>query len=192
MLCRSQVDGLLIDAGVSLWQLDSPERGFSFRFDAPLNMAFDRTQSRTGYDLVNTLTERELASLIREFSDERWAERIAGSIVAARRRETIRTTTQLAAIIRAAIPARYRLRAQARADIDPATRTFAALRQSTNDELGSLEAAIPNAATVLAPNAVMVVLTYSSNEDRIVKQQDRKSTRLNSSHIQKSRMPSSA
>ncbi len=178
-----QVDGLIIDAGVSLWQLTHPERGFSFRRDAEFNVAYDRSQHRTGYDLVNLLPEHELASLIRKYSNERWADRIAHRIVEARRRQPIRRTAQLAEIVTAAIPARFR-----HATIDPATRTFAALRQSTNDDWGSLEAAIPNAATIMAPNATLVVLTYTSAEDRLVKSQFK---RLSAPRQRKQRYPQS-
>jgi 16S rRNA (cytosine1402-N4)-methyltransferase len=156
-------DGILLDLGVSSLQLDLPERGFSFRTDGPLDMRMDPAQPATAADLVNTLPERELADLIFRFGEERFSRRIARRIVEARSQQPFRTTRELAEVVRRAVPR------SAGARIDPATRTFQALRIAVNHELDLLEPALVAACDALAPGGRLVVLTYHSLEDRIVK-----------------------
>ncbi|CAN5569420.1 16S rRNA (cytosine(1402)-N(4))-methyltransferase RsmH [soil metagenome] len=155
------VTGVLFDLGVSSWQLDNPERGFSYRADAPLDMRMDRTGGPTAADVVNVYPEAELARVLRRYGDERFARRIAHAVVAAR---PVATTGELAEIVRTAIPAAAR-----RHGGHPAKRSFQALRIEVNGELASLAASIDRALAVLAPGGRAVVLTYHSGEDRIVK-----------------------
>jgi 16S rRNA (cytosine1402-N4)-methyltransferase len=155
------LDGVVLDLGVSSFQLDDPGRGFSFRSDGPLDMRMDPV-GPTAADLVNTLPERELAEILFTFGEERASRRIARSIVAARGRVPITTTTQLAGIIRAVLP-------PDRSGIDPATRSFQALRIRVNDELGAIAPALAAAARLLRPGGRLVVVAFHSLEDRIVK-----------------------
>jgi 16S rRNA (cytosine1402-N4)-methyltransferase len=155
------LDGVVLDLGVSSFQLDDPSRGFSFRGDGPLDMRMSRA-GRTAADLVNTLPERELADLLFELGEERASRRIARAIVAARAEAPIATTGRLAAIIRAVLP-------PDRSGIDPATRSFQALRISVNDELGEVARALAQASELLAPGGRLVVVSFHSLEDRIVK-----------------------
>ena len=158
------VDGALFDLGVSSHQLEAAERGFSFRQDAPLDMRMDPTQPITARELVNSLPERELAELIRTFGEDRWAKRIAKFIVDRRARGPIETTRELAGAILAAIPVGARTE-----HIHPATRTFQALRIAVNCELEVLQAGLEQAISLLAQGGRVVVLSYHSLEDRIVK-----------------------
>ena len=161
------VDGVLFDLGVSSHQLDTPERGFSFKEpDAPLDMRMNPDGGGpTAADLLNTLGERELSTLIRENSDEHWAARIARFAVERREKERFRTVGQLVEAVHAAIPVKARPD-----DKHAATRTFQALRIAVNDELGILEDALESGVSRLAPGGVAAVLSYHSLEDRIVKQ----------------------
>jgi 16S rRNA (cytosine1402-N4)-methyltransferase len=156
------LSGALFDLGVSSPQLDEAERGFSYRHDGPLDMRMDRREERTAADIVNGYDEAELARVIRDFGDERFAGRIARAIVAAR---PISTTAELASIVTTAIPAATRRRGG-----HPAKRTFQALRIEVNSELGQLPDAIDQAIDATAPRGRVAVLTYHSGEDRIVKQ----------------------
>lgn len=161
------VDGILFDLGVSSYQLDTPDRGFSFKDpEAPLDMRMNPAGGGlTAADLLNTLTERELSTMIRENSDEHWAARIA-RFAAERRVETpYRTVGQLIETVHAAMPARARPE-----DKHAATRTFQALRIAVNDELTILGHALESAADRLAKGGTLIVLSYHSLEDRIVKQ----------------------
>lgn len=160
------VDGCLIDAGMSLWQVDTPERGMSFRYDAPLDMRFDRSvnQPTTAADLVNTLRADQLAELFYQAGETRWARSIAESIINRRRQQRITTTAQLIALVEATIPARHQLRSR-----HPVTRVFAALRQAVNEELDAIANGLIAAANITAPSGRIVVLSYSSSEDRIAK-----------------------
>ncbi len=159
------VDGVLFDLGVSSHQLDTPERGFSYRADAPLDMRMDPTQGTTAYHLVNGLSEDELTDLIRRFGEERWARRIANFIVCHRQeRGLIETTGELVEIIKAAVP-----RTARRDGPHPARRTFQALRIGVNNELGSLEAALRAACFRLRAGGRVVVLSFHSLEDRTAK-----------------------
>lgn len=153
--------GVLFDLGVSSPQFDEAERGFSYRHDAPLDMRMDTTQSLTAASVVNEYDIKRLENVIRDYSDERFAYRIARALVAAR---PVLTTVQLAEVVTAAIPAAARRRGG-----HPAKRTFQALRIEVNQELEILEAAMNAAIARLAPHARLAVLTYHSGEDRIVK-----------------------
>ncbi len=155
------LDGVVLDLGVSSFQLEAAGRGFSFRADGPLDMRMGRS-GPTAADLVNTLPERELADLLFSLGEERRSRRVAAAIVAARGRARIETTGQLAAIVRAVVPA-------SRDGIDPATRSFQALRIRVNDELGAIERGLEAAAALLAPGGRLVVVSFHSGEDRIVK-----------------------
>jgi 16S rRNA (cytosine1402-N4)-methyltransferase len=157
------VAGALADLGVSSMQLDSEGRGFSFRRDEPLDMRMDRSKGPTAADLVADVEEEALANIIFEFGEERYSRRIARAIVAARRSAPVRTTAQLADIVRRAIPRRGYQR------IDPATRTFQALRILVNRELEGLETFLADAARRLLRGARLVVISFHSLEDRIVK-----------------------
>lgn len=159
------VEGVLFDLGVSSHQLESAERGFSFRYNAPLDMRMDTAQAVTARELVNSLSERRLAELIWKFGEERWAKRIAKFIVDRRARRPIETTWELAEIIRAAIPERARAE-----HIHPATKAFQALRIAVNQELESLQAGLDAAVRLLARDGRVCVLSYHSLEDRIVKE----------------------
>lgn len=155
------VSGVLFDLGVSSPQLDRPDRGFSYRAAGPLDMRMDRASARTAADVVNGYPPDRLASVLRELGDERFAGRIAAAVVAAR---PIGTTTELAEVVRAAIPAATR-----RQGGHPAKRTFQALRIEVNDELQVLGTALDQVIELLAPRGRVVVLSYHSGEDRIVK-----------------------
>jgi len=158
-----KVDGVLADLGVSSMQLDVPGRGFSFRQDAPLDMRMDTTAGPTAAESLRNVDEQTLANLIYEFGEERHSRRIARAIVAARGEAPIETTGQLAAIVRRAIPRKGYMR------IDPATRTFQAIRIWVNRELEGLDAFLGDASRRLAMNGRMVVITFHSLEDRIAK-----------------------
>lgn len=157
------VDGFVLDIGVSSMQIDQAERGFSFRFDGPLDMRMDQGSGESAADLVNTMGETDLADLIYAYGDERHSRRIAKAIVAARKVEPITTTGKLASIIRTVVPKTKK------DDIDPATRTFQALRIAVNDELGELQRALEGAEHVLVEGGRLVIVTFHSLEDRIVK-----------------------
>jgi 16S rRNA (cytosine1402-N4)-methyltransferase len=159
-----QVDGILLDLGVSSYQLETAERGFSFAREGPLDMRMDRTAEPTAATLVNTLGEGELVNLIRRYGEERWARRIARAIVRARRRAPLRTTQDLAVIITQVIPPGARP-----PRIHPATRTFQALRIAVNHELSRLEESLKVAIACLRSGGRLCVIAYHSLEDRIVK-----------------------
>src|SRR5262245_26873931 len=161
----SMVHGVLFDLGVSSPQLDDPGRGFSFQADGPLDMRMDQSSGTTAEDIVNRASETDLAELIFQFGEERYSRRIARAITIAREKRTIRTTMELGAIVKGAVPAHYR---QGR--IHPATRTFQALRIAVNQELEHLESALRDAADVLVPAGRLCVIAFHSLEDRIVKQ----------------------
>ncbi len=155
----AQVDGILFDLGLSSLHLSQAERGFSFQHEGPLDMRMDPDNPHRAEELVNGLPERELARILREYGEERLAERIAREIVKSR---PIRTTGELARLVaRCYPPGNYR--------IHPATRTFQALRIAVNDELSALREALPQAVALLAPGGVLCVIAFHSLEDRIVK-----------------------
>lgn len=157
------VDGILFDLGVSSYQLDTPERGFSFAADGPLDMRLDPTQGPTAADLVNRLSERELADIIFQYGEEHAARRIARAIVERRRSQPFQSTADLAAVVARAVGGRH-------GRIHPATRTFQALRIAVNHELDRLAAALPQAVALLALGGKLAVISFHSLEDRIVKQ----------------------
>jgi len=156
------VAGIALDLGVSSTQLDTPERGFSFRSDGPLDMRMSGA-GQSAADLVATLSESDLAEVIRALGEERFARRIARAINAARQRRSIQRTTDLAEIVRAAIP-------QSEPGQDPATRTFQALRIAVNDELGELDRGLAAAEQLLMPGGRLAVVSFHSLEDRRVKE----------------------
>jgi 16S rRNA (cytosine1402-N4)-methyltransferase len=157
----ARLDGAVFDLGVSSFQLDDPQRGFSFRADGPLDMRMGGA-GPTAADLVNALPERALADMLFELGEERRSRAIARAIVAARAQAPITTTGRLAAIIRAVVP-------PDRSGIDPATRSFQALRIRVNDELGEIARALDQASRLLAPGGRLVVVAFHSLEDRLVK-----------------------
>jgi 16S rRNA (cytosine1402-N4)-methyltransferase len=159
----SLVDGALADLGVSSLQFDAPGRGFSFQRDEPLDMRMDRSNGETAADLVARTGEQELADAIFAYGEERFSRRIARAIVLARAEAPIATTARLASVVRRAMPRRGHMR------IDPATRTFQALRIWVNRELDGLDAFLQTAARRLRSGARLVVITFHSLEDRIVK-----------------------
>lgn len=159
----SPVDGILFDLGVSSPQLDDAGRGFSFRLDGPLDMRMDTTRGPTAAEWLATVSERELGEVIRRHGEERFAKSVARAIVAARAREPITTTRQLAGVVAKAV--RTREPGQ-----DPATRTFQALRIHVNQELEELSLALAQSVDALKPGGRLVVISFHSLEDRIVKQ----------------------
>lgn len=161
----AQLDGVVLDLGVSSFQFDEGERGFSFQEDAYLDMRMDQSCGRTAADLCNTLTQEELTRIIRDYGEERWAARIAAFILQAREKKPVETTGELVSIIKAAIPKGAR-----RDGPHPARRTFQALRIAVNDELEPLSQALEELVSLLAPGGRLAVITFHSLEDRIVKQ----------------------
>ena len=155
----TNADGLLLDLGLSSLQLDKGERGFSFRHNAPLDMRFDNSQGITADTIVNQYDEQELANIIYRYGEERRSRRIARTIVRSR---PVRTTTQLADIVLSAV-------GRQRGRINPATRTFQAIRIAVNDELGNVQRGLDAAVDTLGVAGRLVVITYHSIEDRIVK-----------------------
>jgi len=159
----AEVDGVLADLGVSSMQLDAVERGFSFRGDAPLDMRMDRSQGPTAADRLREVSEGELADVIYQYGEERHSRRIARALIRARDERPVSTTGELAAIVRRSVPHRGYQR------IDPATRTFQALRIWVNGELEGLEQFVRDAVRRLRAGARLVVIAFHSLEDRIVK-----------------------
>ena len=159
------VDGILLDLGLSLYQLKGSGRGFSFMRDEPLDMRMNPEQGHTAATLVNRLSKKDLADLIARYGEESWAKRIARYIVDARSQQPIRSSLQFAEIVKKAVPARHR-----RGRIHPATRTFQAIRIAVNKELDALEKFLDGAADLLNPGGRLCILSFHSLEDRIVKQ----------------------
>ena len=161
-----QVDGIYLDLGVSSFQLDTAERGFTYREDdAPLDMRMDQRNEQTAKDIVNTYSEMELYRIIRDYGEDRFAKNIAKHIVQARQKKEIETTGELTEIIRASIPAKVRATGG-----HPAKRTFQAIRIEVNSELEQLENAIDRFCDVLRPGGRLCIITFHSLEDRIVKE----------------------
>ena len=163
------VDGILLDLGVSSWQLDQAERGFSYREDAPLDMRMDRRESRTAYEVVNTYDEAELCRILWDYGEERFARKIAGNICRKRQEKPVETTGELVEIIRTSIPAKMRATGG-----HPAKRTFQALRIEVNRELEVLEQSLDGMIGLLKDGGRIAVITFHSLEDRIVKNAFRK------------------
>lgn len=160
-----EVTGILFDLGVSSYQLDTPERGFSYMHEGPLDMRMNRDVALTADTVVNTYSEAELAGLIWRYGEERWAKRIAQFIVAERQKKPLHTTGELVEIIKKAIPKGAR-----KDGPHPAKRTFQALRIEVNDELNILDRVIEDAVRALKPEGRIGIITFQSLEDRIVKQ----------------------
>lgn len=159
-----KVDGILMDLGVSSYQLDEAERGFSYMQDAPLDMRMNRTSAFSAYNVVNEYSEEELYDVIKSFGEEKFAKKIATIIVDRRKKKSIETTLQLVDIIFAAIPAKFRKEGG-----HPAKRTFQAIRIEVNKELHILDKAISNGVEALNPGGRIAIITFHSLEDRIVK-----------------------
>ena len=162
----SQIDGMMIDLGVSSYQLDTAERGFSYHADAPLDMRMDQDQALTAADIVNTWPKEELTRILRDYAEEKWAARIAEIILEHRAKKPLETTGDLVACVDAAIPKKIRQQDSGHS----ARRTFQALRIAVNDELDPLRQALEDMVELLAPGGHLAVLTFHSLEDRIVKQ----------------------
>jgi len=160
----SQITGALFDLGVSSMQLDETNRGFSYSHEAPLDMRMDRTQSLTAAQIVNTYEPGQLVRILRTYGEEKFATRVVESIVKARAIAPLNSTTELATLIKNAIPAATR-----RTGGNPAKRSFQALRIETNDELGAITRALPAALQLLSVGGRLVVMSFQSLEDRIVK-----------------------
>lgn len=158
-------DGALLDLGVSSFQLDCPERGFSYMQDGPLDMRMDAGSGLTAREVVNTYSEADLTRILKHFGEERWAGRISRFIIEARRKKNLETTGELVEIIKAAIPAPAR-----REGPHPAKRSFQAIRIEVNDELRQLERAVESFCDALAPGGRFCVIAFHSLEDRIVKE----------------------
>lgn len=159
-----RINGLLLDLGVSSYQLDSPERGFSYRYDSPLDMRMNQSSQISAKQIVNMYSEEDLKRIIRDYGEEKWASRIAQFIVQERMKKSIDTTGELVQIIKAAIPKRAR-----EEDQHPAKRTFQAIRIETNNELDAIYEVLESAVELLLPSGVISVITFHSLEDRIVK-----------------------
>jgi 16S rRNA (cytosine1402-N4)-methyltransferase len=159
-----EADAILLDLGVSSMQIDRPERGFSYAVDAPLDMRMDPSADVTAAGIVNEAAERDLATIFKRYGEERYAKQIARAIVRRRKEQPFERTSDLVETIKAAIPAPARF-----GDGHPAKRVFQALRIAVNDELGSLEAALPSAFAMLRPGGRLAVISFHSLEDRIVK-----------------------
>ena len=160
------VDGILLDLGLSQHQLESSGRGFSFQKDEPLDMRMDIRSPVTAADLINDLEEVELIRIFKDYGEERWSKRIARAIVAVRTRSSLRTSRQLADVVRSAVPGR----SAAQQKIHPATRVFMALRIAVNSELDRLQTFLDTAVDFLSPGGRFCVLAFHSLEDRMVKQ----------------------
>lgn len=163
-LSISKVSGILLDLGVSSWQLDQPERGFTYREDVPLDMRMDRRQSFTARDIINDYSEAELYHIIRDYGEDKFAKNIAKHIVLARKKEPVETTGQLCDIIRAAIPKKVRA-----VGGHPAKKTFQAIRIELNQELEVLKGHLEEMIELLEDGGRLCVITFHSLEDRIVK-----------------------
>ncbi len=159
-----KIDGCILDLGVSSYQLDTAERGFSYQHSAPLDMRMDQNQYMSAFNVVNEYSVKELARIIRDYGEEQWASRIAQYIVAEREKGSINTTGELVEIIKKAIPTRAR-----RTGPHPAKRTFQAIRIEVNNELGILESTVKSVSERLNVGGRMCVITFHSLEDRIIK-----------------------
>lgn len=156
--------GILMDLGVSSFQLTNPAKGFTFQFESPLDMRMDKELKVTAEDLVNSLSEEELGSIFKDFGEERYSKRIARLIVEQSKIKRITTTLQLANIVKSIVPRSPKMK------IHPATRVFQALRIKVNDELGILSRSIDSVIDLMAPGARLAIISFHSLEDRIVKQ----------------------
>ncbi len=167
------VDGVLLDLGLSSDQLADAARGFSFQSDGPLDLRFDPAEGEPAWRLLERLSAERLADVIYQYGEERFSRRIAAAVAARRRESPIRTARELAAVVRSAIPGRFR-----GGPIDPATRTFQALRIAVNHEIDSLETALRRIPDCLKPQGRLVIISFHSLEDRPVKEAFRSDPRL--------------
>jgi len=163
-LSIERVDGILLDLGVSSYQFDEAERGFSYRFDAPLDMRMDRRSEKSAAEIVNGYSEAELYRILREYGEEKFAKNIAGNIVKARTEKPIETTFELNEIIKNSIPAKFRA-----GKGHPSKQTFQAIRIECNDELNVLKDTLDDMISLLNPDGRLAIITFHSLEDRIVK-----------------------
>ncbi len=164
----TEVDGILFDLGVSSFQLDDPLRGFSLKYDGPLDMRMDQDAHICAYDLINSLSEREIALILKNYGEERLHNRIARTLVQARSTRPLESTKELRDIVIKSLPLRYQ-----RQKVHPATRTFQAFRIAVNRELESMDLALEKCVDYLKPGARICVISFHSLEDRIVKQKFR-------------------
>jgi len=174
----SNVDGILLDVGVSSFQMDDVQRGFSIKEDGPLDMRMDQDNPITAYDLINSLSEKEISSILKNYGEERWHHSIARHLVEARLKKPVETTKELERIVFSSIPRRKNWQ-----KIHPATRTFQAFRIAVNRELESLEAVLENCVRLLKPGGRLGVIAFHSLEDRIVKHKFRASAKENSGNL---------
>lgn len=158
------VDGILIDLGVSSPQFDNPERGFTYRFDGPLDMRMDQSQNLTAYDVVNKYSLQDLAKILKEYGDERYAYSIANGIVKYRKQKTIDTTLELVEVIKNSLPKKVLSNKG-----HPAKQSFQAIRIEVNDELNALKQVLDDCLSLLKKNGRLVVISFHSGEDKIVK-----------------------
>lgn len=163
-LHTDKIDGALLDLGVSSYQLDNPERGFSYMHDAPLDMRMNASSEKNAYDVVNSYSKEELSRIFFEYGEEKWSKRVAEFIVKSREEKPVETTFELVSLIKAAIPAAARAEGG-----HPAKRIFQAIRIEVNDELGILESSIRDFTEALNKKGRLAVITFHSLEDRIVK-----------------------
>lgn len=172
------VDGILLDLGISSWDLEESGRGFSFQRDEPLDMRYGKSRDLTAREIVNKWTEEELAEIIREYGQERFARNIAKNIIDTRRKQPVETTFQLVEVIRKSFPRGYKFGRQ-----HFATKTFQALRIAVNDELENLKAVMPQAMEILARGGRLAIISFHSSEDRLVKNFLRNRQKQNSLRI---------
>ncbi|OIP23305.1 16S rRNA (cytosine(1402)-N(4))-methyltransferase [bacterium CG_4_10_14_0_2_um_filter_33_32] len=159
-----KVSGIILDLGVSSLQIDKSERGFSFQKEAPLDMRMDTRSDFTAYEIINSYSKESLVQIFREYGEERFAYKIVDEIINERRKTKIKTTTELASLIKRVVPKKY-----AFARIHPATKVFQALRIAVNNELNNLQKALEGSLEVLFPEGKLIVISFHSLEDRIVK-----------------------
>ena len=159
-----QIDGMLLDLGLSSYQMDNPQRGFSLKVEGPLDMRFNQGRDLPAAEIINTISEQELDRILETYGQERWHQRIARGLVNERRKAKLKTTDDLCRVVLKAIPARRHWQ-----KIHPATRTFQAIRIMVNNELRSLENLLNNIEQLLKPGGRLVVISFHSLEDRIVK-----------------------
>ena len=169
-----KVDGILFDIGVSSYQFDTPERGFSYKYDAKLDMRMDQSQKLSAYEVVNQYSKEALTKIFFEYGEEKFAKQISAKIVEQRKIHPIETTLQLVEVIKSALPV-----AVLRSKGHPAKQVFQAIRIEVNDELGALKSAIEQALSMLAKNGRCAIITFHSLEDRIVKNMFRDATNTN-------------
>lgn len=169
-----KIDGILFDIGVSSYQFDTPERGFSYKYDARLDMRMDTTQKLSAYEVVNTYSKEELTRIFFEYGEERFAKQISAKIVEQRKISYIETTFQLVEVIKSALPVKV-LRQKGH----PAKQVFQAIRIEVNDELGALKTAIDQALSMLKQNGRCAIITFHSLEDRIVKNKFKEACNVN-------------